>query len=147
MWDALRVLRGGRDLTTAEIFDIIANSQPGRDYPVNVYPQSNAVCNNNPGFYAEVSSPSNCQTFYRCDENNYRWDFLCPNGTLFNQITLVCDWFFNVQCSASSQFAQYSNSRIGDPNAVLLDNQDVYEATGAVAALGGNANTRVGTRG
>lgn len=27
--------------------------------------------------------------------------FLCPNGTLFNQESRVCEWWFNVECKAS----------------------------------------------
>ncbi|GAU94843.1 hypothetical protein RvY_06551 [Ramazzottius varieornatus] len=54
---------------------------------------------------------------------------------LFNQITLVCDWFWNVDCSQSKQFQDSSNSRLYTEGNVLLDNQDDYElqaATGAV---------------
>ena len=49
---------------------------------------------------------------------------------------MICDWWYNVDCSQSDQFAEYSNSRIyADAGAVLLDNQDeVMAATGAVAA-------------
>ena len=28
-----------------------------------------------------------------------KFSFLCPNGTIFNQGTLVCDAWFNVDCS------------------------------------------------
>ena len=28
--------------------------------------------------------------------------FLCPNGTIFHQLRLVCDWWYNVECSDSS---------------------------------------------
>ena len=28
-----------------------------------------------------------------------KYDFLCPNGTLFNQQYFICDWWFNVDCS------------------------------------------------
>jgi len=41
---------------------------------------------------------------------------------VFNQITLICDWFFNVDCSKARQFENYSNSRLYT-DAVLLDNQ------------------------
>ena len=65
---------------------------------------------------------------------------MCPNGTLFNQITLVCDWFFNVQCQLSSQFTEYSNSRLPFENAPLLDDQMNYDAyTGALAGSGAAA--------
>ena len=35
-----------------------------------------------------------------------QYSFLCPNGTLFQQEYLVCDWWFNVDCSVVS-VAQY----------------------------------------
>ena len=58
---------------------------------------------------------------------------------LYNQITLVCDWFFNVDCSKSAQFENYSNSRLDDATAKLLDDDltGVAAVTGAVKA--GNA--------
>ncbi len=28
-----------------------------------------------------------------------KYSFLCPNGTLFNQVYFICDWWFNVDCS------------------------------------------------
>ena len=58
---------------------------------------------------------------------------------MFNQITLVCDWFWNVDCSQSRQFQDYSNSRLYQEGNVLLDNQDDYElkaATGAIQSTG-----------
>ena len=30
-----------------------------------------------------------------------QFSFLCPNGTLFQQEYLVCDWWFNVDCSVT----------------------------------------------
>ena len=62
----------------------------------------------------------------------------------FNQITLICDWFYNVQCANAARFADYSNSRLADENAKLLDDEPDYviELTGAAggaAAEGGDA--------
>jgi hypothetical protein len=54
---------------------------------------------------------------------------------LFNQITLVCDWWYNVDCSQAESFYDYSNSRLYISKDVhLLDDQDeIMEAIGAVA--------------
>jgi hypothetical protein len=126
VWDALKVLRGGKDLTVQEQQDLIANAVAGKDYPANaVLPNKVVDCSSykQAGFYADPSDPSDCQVFHRCDDNGVAHSFLCPNGTLFNQITLVCDWFFNVECSASAQFVDYSNSRLSDASAKLLDDQ------------------------
>ena len=30
------------------------------------------------------------------------YSFLCPNGTIFNQVYFICDWWFNVNCESSS---------------------------------------------
>ena len=29
----------------------------------------------------------------------FKYSFLCPNGTLFNQEYFICDWWFNFDCS------------------------------------------------
>uniref|UniRef100_A0A0K8S3F9 Chitin-binding type-2 domain-containing protein n=1 Tax=Lygus hesperus TaxID=30085 RepID=A0A0K8S3F9_LYGHE len=29
--------------------------------------------------------------------------FLCPNGTIFSQVALTCDWWFNVKCASTAQ--------------------------------------------
>lgn len=51
---------------------------------------------------------------------------------LFNQITLVCDWWFNVDCGQAKAFADYSNGRLYQGQEVhLLDDQDVFQNTGA----------------
>ena len=51
---------------------------------------------------------------------------------LFNQITLICDRFYNIDCSKSAQFENYSNSRLADKDAKLLDDE-IIEATGAAS--------------
>ncbi|GAU94916.1 hypothetical protein RvY_06615 [Ramazzottius varieornatus] len=137
VWDALDKLRGKAPLGTDQIQEIYAAAQPGQDFPIlSEIPQSNIDCASfkQPGFYADDSS--RCQVFHRCDVNGNLTSYLCPNMTVFNQITLICDWFWNVDCSQSKQFQDYSNSRLYTEKNVLLDNQDDYElqaaATGAV---------------
>ena len=34
----------------------------------------------------------------------YKYSFLCPNGTLFQQVYFVCDWWFNVDCSRAEDY-------------------------------------------
>ena len=64
---------------------------------------------------------------------------------LFNQITLICDWWYNIDCSQSKNFIDYSNSRLREEGLVFLDDQMDYEAvaeaTGAAEAApaGGKA--------
>lgn len=44
------------------------------------------------------------QAFHVCLKNGIQESFLCPNGTLFNQQFLVCDWWFHVTCSDAQKF-------------------------------------------
>ncbi|GAU94917.1 hypothetical protein RvY_06616 [Ramazzottius varieornatus] len=136
VWDALDKLRGKAPLGTDQIQEIYAAAQPGQDFPIlSEIPQSNIDCASfkQPGFYADDSS--RCQVFHRCDVNGNLTSYLCPNMSLFNQITLVCDWFWNVDCSQSKQFQDYSNSRLYTEGNVLLDNQDDYELQAATRAV------------
>lgn len=50
-----------------------------------------------PGFYADPQFQ--CQVFHRCDINGNLTSYLCVNTTVFNQLTLTCDYFYNVDCS------------------------------------------------
>ena len=54
------------------------------------------------GKYADPAAE--CQVFHFCalgdtDGSLVTYSFLCPNGTIFNQQYLICDWWFNVDCS------------------------------------------------
>ena len=53
-----------------------------------------------PGYYADTDA--DCQLYHICagPENGLvKYDFLCPNGTLFDQQYFVCNWWFNVDCA------------------------------------------------
>ncbi|OQV26198.1 hypothetical protein BV898_00317 [Hypsibius exemplaris] len=125
LWDALAKLRGKAALTAEQIQAIYPNAVAGTDYPnLVVVPTPRTIqCDPmKPGFYADSSADGRCQVYDRCDINGQLTSYLCPNATLFNQITLVCDWFFNVDCSQSGQFADYSNRRLYQgKDVVLLD--------------------------
>ena len=60
------------------------------------------------GYFADTSPASRCQVFHVCGHSrgvtnhNTFYSFLCPNGTIFNQLYLICDWWFNVNCESSS---------------------------------------------
>ncbi|GAV04775.1 hypothetical protein RvY_15001 [Ramazzottius varieornatus] len=145
VWDALDKLRAKSPLQTDEIQQIYANAQPGQDFPIlSEIPPTTIDCASfkQAGFYADEAGQ--CQVFHRCDVNGVLTSYLCPNMSLFNQITLVCDWFWNVDCAQSKQFQDYSNSRLYQEGMFLLDNQDDYElksvatvkaVTGAVAGV------------
>ena len=98
IFNSLDILRGRPPLQAKEAGDVIAYSTPGKDYPVyNEIPVTYFSCANyKPGFYADVDTY--CQVYHRCDISGKLTSYLCPPKTLFNQITLVCDWFYNVNC-------------------------------------------------
>uniref|UniRef100_A0A1B0CP11 Chitin-binding type-2 domain-containing protein n=2 Tax=Lutzomyia longipalpis TaxID=7200 RepID=A0A1B0CP11_LUTLO len=56
------------------------------------------------GYFADLDTE--CQVFHICDDGR-KISFLCPNGTIFRQTDLICDWWFKVNCAASpSQYAE-----------------------------------------
>jgi hypothetical protein len=127
VFTALDALRGRNDLTIDEILNILANAVAGRDYPIyNEIPSTRFSCENvhQAGFYADAEAQ--CQVIRRCDINGVLWSYLCPNMTLFNQITLVCDWFFNVNCNNAVQYYDYSNPRLYTQFALLDTPNQAY---------------------
>ena len=93
VWDLLKPA-----LNAAEVAAIMTN----RDFPIlngNGVPNDalNYDCTNKKGFYADQKY--NCQVFHRCDVNGNLTSYVCVNSTVFNQITLICDYWFNVDCT------------------------------------------------
>ncbi|XP_055340674.1 U-scoloptoxin(01)-Er1a-like [Paramacrobiotus metropolitanus] len=144
VFSALDQLRGGstkHKLEVDEIQELFYSVRPGEDFPLlaEVPKDVHVDCASfhQPGFYADVDT-GRCQLFHRCDINGNLTSFLCPNETLFNQITLVCDWWFNIDCAQTKQFYDYSNSRLYQEGSPLLDDEPNYvmEVTGAVQSNG-----------
>ncbi|XP_047470965.1 glycine-rich cell wall structural protein 2-like isoform X3 [Penaeus chinensis] len=109
---------------------------PGEDYPILAsVPDTGFSCDAQAvqGYYADTAAEAGCQVFHICQDRALRRQqdsFLCPNGTIFNQQYLVCDWWFNVDCSQAESF--YSvNELIG----VVPDAGYAYGA-----AVNGNGN-------
>ncbi|KAK4321151.1 hypothetical protein Pmani_008026 [Petrolisthes manimaculis] len=61
------------------------------------------------GYYADVVY--DCQVYHVCLEDRQRVTFLCPNGTIFNEHILACDWWFDVQCVTITTH-QHVNSQV-----------------------------------
>ncbi|KAG8261389.1 hypothetical protein J6590_074243 [Homalodisca vitripennis] len=82
-------------------------STPGRagiDYPaLSEIPETQFTCKNQryKGFFGDPET--NCQVWHYCDLNGGQASFLCPNGTIFSQVALTCDWWFNVKCASTAQ--------------------------------------------
>lgn len=55
------------------------------------------------------------QVFHICGVGGAKHSFLCPEGSVFNQLYLVCDWWYRVSCGEtlfghSIEDIQYSDS-------------------------------------
>jgi hypothetical protein len=127
VWTALDQLRGKSKISNTDFLNMFVNSKAGEDYPnLPAIPAGNFDCSSvKPGFYADVDS--RCQVVRRCDINGNQSAYLCPNLTIFNQITLVCEWFWDVDCSKAKSFYDYSNSRLYQGHDVpLLDDESSY---------------------
>ncbi|XP_068207648.1 pro-resilin-like [Palaemon carinicauda] len=101
----------GVDPLAALAENIPGGGVPGVDYPVLAFvPDTGFDCNaqNVPGYYADTDAEAGCQVFHICQDrpNGRRQQdsFLCPNGTIFNQQYLVCDWWFNFDCADAEDF-------------------------------------------
>jgi len=62
------------------------------------------------GFYADTNYK--CQIFHRCDVNGNHTVYTCVNSTVFNQLTLTCDYWYNVDCNRAKDFEDFANSRL-----------------------------------
>ncbi|XP_011705976.1 PREDICTED: mucin-5AC-like, partial [Wasmannia auropunctata] len=51
--------------------------------------------------------------FHICD-NGRKISFLCPNGTIFQQSQLICDWWFKVDCSRSTELYEQSAEQLAE---------------------------------
>ncbi|XP_058443255.1 uncharacterized protein LOC131425398 [Malaya genurostris] len=80
------------------------SGRPGVDYPnLSKIPETSFSCKEQryKGFFGDPET--NCQVWHYCDLNGGKASFLCPNGTIFSQVALTCDWWFNVKCSTTAQ--------------------------------------------
>jgi len=71
------------------------------------------------GFYADTKYQ--CQIFHRCDVNGNHTVYTCVNSTVFNQLTLTCDYWYNVDCNRAKDFEDFANSRLYNPDMPLFD--------------------------
>lgn len=105
----------------------------GVDYPIyGQVPRTNFDCAQQPlpGYYADIEAQ--CQVFHICALNR-TYSFLCPNGTVFSQETLVCVWWNQYDCvSAPSLYAN---------NAYIYD----YSIGGSRSSSNNNNNQNVNT--
>ncbi|XP_055344129.1 U-scoloptoxin(01)-Er1a-like [Paramacrobiotus metropolitanus] len=107
VWDLLKPA-----LNAAEVQTILANRDTNQYPNYNTIPQTGFNCQSKkqPGFYADTEAQ--CQVFHRCDINGNQTSYLCVNSTVFNQVTLICDYFFNVDCQRFAAYEDFANSRL-----------------------------------
>ncbi|XP_057339646.1 GATA zinc finger domain-containing protein 4-like [Microplitis mediator] len=78
------------------IFTIVIGSNKSFNIIPRLFTSSFSCKNRNTGFYADVES--NCQLYYTCDDHGNKFLYNCPQDTVFNQETLVCDHTYRVDC-------------------------------------------------
>ncbi|KAF5298686.1 hypothetical protein FQR65_LT09666 [Abscondita terminalis] len=97
--------------------DFKGDGTPNVDFPTYSHvPKTKFSCKDmEPGYYADIDT--DCQVFHICDEGR-KLSFLCPNGTVFQQGELICDWWFKVNCTTapllyeeSAEILQRENAR------------------------------------
>ncbi|KAJ8667216.1 hypothetical protein QAD02_008878 [Eretmocerus hayati] len=82
----------------------VTRGKPHVDYPAYTeIPPTDFDCKQQryKGFFGDPQT--GCQVWHYCDLNGGKSSFLCPNGTIFSQVALTCDWWFNVKCEATTQ--------------------------------------------
>ncbi|CAH0553167.1 unnamed protein product [Brassicogethes aeneus] len=74
--------------------------RPGVDFPILSHiPRTNFNCREvDSGYYADLET--DCQVFHICEDGK-KISFLCPNGTIFQQSDLICEWWTKVNCTNS----------------------------------------------
>ncbi|XP_047118365.1 chondroitin proteoglycan-2-like [Schistocerca piceifrons] len=55
----------------------------------------------NPKEAIQLVNPSDCGSFYKCDENGVAWLIPCPAGLHYNAKLRVCDYAANAGCSSA----------------------------------------------
>jgi len=112
---------GGAQETNIEKLVKHVPGVPGEDYPIfPLPPDTSFLCEVQPveGYYADPEA--DCQLYHVCSDSGdgkyVKFDFLCPNGTVFNQAEFVCDWWFNVDCSTSESL-YFLNIEVAEKNA------------------------------
>ncbi|XP_067204607.1 uncharacterized protein [Linepithema humile] len=112
-YQVFQVFFGNEDLLKEWLKGAGVTGQPGVDYPaLTSIPATSFSCRGlRGGYYADLET--NCQVFHICD-NGRKISFLCPNGTIFQQSQLICDWWFKVDCSKSAELYEQSAEQLAE---------------------------------
>lgn len=104
-------------------------------YPVlSEIPPSKFTCHSqkHPGYYADVETY--CQVFHIC-ANGLKYDFLCPNGTIFDQRYFVCTPRHRFNCSTAESLYDVKENLLEDDGLGSV----IAHAAGATGAQGPSA--------
>jgi len=73
------------------------------EYPFYIsIPENTFSCKGrHDGYYANIDLK--CQVYHHCAIGHQRYDFLCPNYTLFDQTTFTCRFVNSVDCDSSEK--------------------------------------------
>ncbi|XP_045133578.1 mucin-17-like [Portunus trituberculatus] len=77
--------------------------QAGIDYPIRTnIPVTSFICSPAMANRMFADPDTSCQVYHVCS-GDHKFSFLCPKGTLFNQDTSVCQWWFTVDCDRQAR--------------------------------------------
>ncbi|XP_046628884.1 mucin-4 isoform X2 [Neodiprion virginianus] len=128
-----QVFFGNEDLLKEWLKGAGVMGQPGVDFPVlTTIPATKFSCRGvKGGYYADPET--NCQVFHICD-NGRKISFLCPNGTVFQQSQLICDWWFKVDCGKSPELYEQSAEQLAEDDRKRAEakkmNSEFHRASG-----------------
>merc|ERR1712002_1329087 len=122
---------------------------PGEDYPIYAeVPQTGFICDDkiDGGYYADPEAE--CQAFHICTADGQgglaKYSFLCPNGTILNQNYLICDWWFNFDCTEAEAIAEEVNAALAEERAAASGDQAAYGAPSADYSAAGEGYSAEG---
>lgn len=96
------------------------------DYPFYIsIPENNFNCKGrHDGYYANIELK--CQVYHHCAVGHQRYDFLCPNYTLFDQTTFTCRFVNTVDCEASENHYNRNNELYVETSTTPSRNDNYY---------------------
>ncbi|XP_063544355.1 uncharacterized protein LOC134752616 [Cydia strobilella] len=124
-----KLLRSMENQTKADTLNLPANATSIRENITDTFSCENRTY----GYYADVDNE--CQVFHVCLPSQtpsgrsvtYRWSFICPNETVFNQEVLVCTRPRDAIDCADSPYYYYLNMEIGkESNDTKSEANDKY---------------------
>merc|ERR1711892_1658778 len=111
---------------------------PGQDYPIlSSIPKTSFSCEGKVlgGYYADPAA--DCQVFHVCSRPRVFHSFLCPNGTIFHQTYLTCDFWYNSDC-AEAESLYGVNDQIQAERELIDSRQTTYQNQNTVPKYKGS---------